>query len=420
MNKIFPAENKISRLAGLISGICTAIVHKRTPAGIRTEVSKDKLRRNLESIGRRLLGLPFYNTFPLSESAHRELKKVQNKPHVLHVICNMEIGGSQKIILDLFEHSSAEFRMNILTGRVPFNVSYPGLPVTVVNERAQLASYLRTERPELVHFHFWGLDDWMEAFLETAFSLKEEIGYRVIQNANNPIEAFHHPEVDYYVFVSEYAKSIQKADTHKDKSCVIYPGVDGSEFNYVATRKDRNSVGLVYRLTNDKIARDTIDLLVLLAQRNPNLIVHVIGDGPNLNHYIRTASRKKVRNQICFHGNIPYDQLSSIYESFNVYLAPVHHESYGVVVPYALFKGNPIVAYDVEAIPELVGVESRVPTGDVEGFLKKVDEFTRINDYSERFGEANREKAQRKFSLKAMLANYQDVYRKLLTDLQND
>src|SRR5688572_15569730 len=90
-----------------------------------------------------LLRDSLYTTFQTSPEARQHVLHTEGKPYVLHVICNMEIGGSQKIILDLFERLSDRYRMKILTGHIPFYVRYPDLPIAVLNTDSAIRDFLR-------------------------------------------------------------------------------------------------------------------------------------------------------------------------------------------------------------------------------------------------------------------------------------
>jgi glycosyltransferase involved in cell wall biosynthesis len=351
--------------------------------------------------------------FRLSPEARRHVLRNEGKPYVLHVICNMEIGGSQKIILDLFERLSDRYRMKILTGHIPFYVRYPDLPIAVLNTDSAIRDFLRHERPDIIHVHYWGLEEWMQLCLDTACALKQEIGFKILENSNNPIQVAYHELVDHYAHVSRFVLDLQTAPIHMGKQSVVYPGVDADEFTFAPTRRDALTAGMVYRLTDDKINADTIEILIRICKTVPGLLIYVIGDGPNLRHFIDRARSEQVRPNIVFTGFVPYERLNEYYEAFNVFLAPVHHESYGVVVPYAMFKGNPVVAFQVDAIEELLP-DPNLRVRTEEDFITTVSGVLQGTVATDEIVRHNRSHAERCFSLASALAAYDALYQDLL------
>jgi glycosyltransferase involved in cell wall biosynthesis len=326
----------------------------------------------------------------------------------------MEIGGSQKIILDLIERLSDRFEHRILTGLVPTYVTYEGYPLSVANTQPAISRLLEQFQPDVVHMHYWGMDDWMSQAVAEVKRFKRDRGTFFIQNSNNPIQVYFDEAIDSYVHVSRFVSQIQEKPIPEEKNTVIYPGVDPSEFGFCENRSDYRSIGMVYRLTDDKISRHTIEILIELVKRLPDRIVTIIGDGPNLAHFMRRTREANVRANFHFTGFVRYDQLSSLYEKFDVFLAPVYHESYGVVTPYAMFKGNPVVSYRTDAMPELLGDDSFLVERD--NINQIVECLKRLEDPETRQAAVrqNLDRAMKLFSLDSMLESYSRLYGKCL------
>jgi glycosyltransferase involved in cell wall biosynthesis len=411
MNNKFirPDENKFKLRERIYNAFQTSFEHYRCGNILKRRFLVRQFYKNVWLLIVQIVRVKPKVTFELTPNARHNILKDSNKPYVLHVICNMEIGGSQKIILDIFERMTSRFKMKILTGHIPFYVNYHDLPITMINTSAEITAYLKAEKPDIIHFHFWGLDAWMKIFLDIALALKEEIGYMIIENSNNPIQAVYHTAIDHYVHVSQFVINIQTEPIQSDKNSVIYPGVDMEEFKFKEFRNDLRTAGMVFRLTNDKINKDTIDLLIKICRKIPDILIYVIGDGPNLKYFIKRSIQASVRNNICFTGFVAYKDLSRYYEKFNVFLAPVHHESYGVVVPYAMFKGNPIVAYNVGAIEELLTKENII-VNDEQSFINSVVDIIHGNLDTTAIILRNRQIAESRFTLNSMIKKYQDLY----------
>ena len=77
--------------------------------------------------------------------------------------------------------------------------------------------------------------------------------------------------------------------------------------------------------------------------------------------------------------------------------------------------GIPVAAFDVGALPEIVGHdEVLVPSGDAHALADKVVESLDDRRLRLRLGAANRERAELTFSMGKMVAEYRTLYEELL------
>jgi glycosyltransferase involved in cell wall biosynthesis len=98
-----------------------------------------------------------------------------------------------------------------------------------------------------------------------------------------------------------------------------------------------------------------------------------------------------------------------------VFVAPPHTESFGHVVPLAMGMRIPVAGYDVGALPEILGEDGvLVPGGDARALAGRVVDLLDDRHYRLRLGAANRERAERLFSVGRMVAEYRMLYLELL------
>ena len=339
------------------------------------------------------------------------------RPEVLHVIPSLLLGGSQKVLFDLYQHLGSTYRMRILTGWLPHWGRYEGLDVSVCRDAEAMAANLKARPPDLIHLHFLGLERFTAAFLR-ALELAPEIQAPLVENINMPDPALVHPRVGHYVYVSEFARSIQPVRTGPD--AVIYPGVAAEEWPARGPRPSGEppTAGLVYRLATEKLAPDSIEPFLALARRMPEARCLIVGEGLYLPHYVRRTVEEKVRSQFHFAGRIPYRELPAWYERMDLFLAPVHSESYGVVVPYALFKGVPVLTYRVGALPEILG-EGDHFCANAEEMARRAEALLRDPPAAQRLAGAQHARAGRS-SIEAMVNSYASVYGSLLPPKKQD
>lgn len=335
-----------------------------------------------------------------------------DRPFVLHLIDSVGMGGSQKIIFDLLRGLGDRWDMEVVARDVDTRLHFGDAPLRVAASAAALEALGRGRRPDVVHVHYWGNARWLGAALEAI--LAGHPGAPVLMNMNSPAPMWEHPAVSHVAYVSEYLRAY--APTRRPSS-IVYPGVDVATYRPRAeVRRDERdeTVGLVYRLENDKLAADTIDVLIALARLRPRARIVIIGEGTHFEHFVRQTRVHGVRDRFHFAGLVSYEDLPAHYDRFTLFLAPVHTESYGLVVPYAMAKAIPVCGYRVGALEELIGHgEGLVETPQALAALA-----ARVLAEPERqaaLAAGSRERVSERFSLEAMLEGYGGLYTGLAT-----
>ena len=344
-----------------------------------------------------------------------------DRPRVLHAIGNFRTGGSARLIVDLIEGLGSEYEQKVLVREDPPVKGYEGIPIDVHPELSSsrpLQRLFARFRPHIVHVHY--LADYKRIdsnedyrWYIHVFDAAERAGTKVIENVNIPTEPYRSDAVERYVFVSDYVSSRFARDG--DPVSVVYPGSDLDFFRPPAgADRPRNTVGLVYRLEPDKLNEASFDPLVEVLRRRPDDQRACVGGGQLLPVYERKAAEAGVQDRVTFTGYVAYDDLPSWYARMNVFVAPVHNESFGHVSVLAMGMELPVAGYDVGALGEILGEPALLAPPEDSRAL--ADILTGLLDDPERIGElgaANRRRAEELFSVEAMV----DAYRKLYAEL---
>jgi glycosyltransferase involved in cell wall biosynthesis len=266
----------------------------------------------------------------------------------------------------------------------------------------------------LVHIHYLGHHktryserDWK--WYHHVFQATEIYGCKVIENINIPFEPYVSDSISCYVCVSNYVRD-EFAPVGR-RSATIYPGCDFSLF----TRRDPNvpddCIGMVYRLESDKLSDRSIDALIKVVQRKRDTKALIVGGGRYLNSYTEAVERAGVAGAFTFTGYVSYEELPALYDRMSLFVAPVHTESFGQVVPCAMLMKVPVVGYDVGALREILQDERLlVPAGNSDALADLIVEL--LNDREKRLaiGSSNRTRAQQLFSVEAMCSHYGALY----------
>jgi glycosyltransferase involved in cell wall biosynthesis len=344
-----------------------------------------------------------------------------DRPRILHVIGNFYTGGSPRLIVDLVERLGEGFTQSVLTRDVSSPPAYNGVDLDVqpwlLHPEDAMDALSRTQ-PDLVHVHHigmrfsrLGLGDW--DWFATIFEALEQLDRPVIENVNVPIAPHVSTAVSRYIFVSDYAR--ERFGYPELPSATIYPGSDVEMFRRDGAGVPDDCVGMVYRLDGDKLDQHAIDVFVNVVKKRPRSRALVVGGGPLLSHYRATLAAAGIEDAVSLPGYVAYEDLRAFYERMSVFIAPVHHESFGHVVPLAMSMGIPVAAYGVGALPEILEDTSVLaPPADAEALADIVCGLLDDSDRRSALGASNRRRCVEKFSVEAMADRYADLYQELL------
>ena len=349
---------------------------------------------------------------PVYRVEPRQRRALASRPRVLHAIANSWVGGSTQIIVDLHNHLGHRFEMKVVTSSLPVHGSHKGVSIDVVrrpNCHRLVRSIFRRFQPHILHVHYWG--DVDEPWYKTIFEVAAEFGCPILQNINTPVAPFAGVRVDHNVFVSH---SVHDQFGSAVPASVIHPGIELDRFAPAAAIDPHafDSIGMIYRLENDKLDKEAIELFIEIAKRRPKTRIVIVGDGSLFAHFRSRVEQEGRLSQFEFTGYVPYDELPAQFARFRTFVAPVRQESFGQVVPFAMCAGLAVAGYNVGAIPEILGGTETLGASLAE--TAKI--VTVLLDDPKRIaalGERNRALALERFSVEDMAIRYFRLYRDL-------
>ena len=109
------------------------------------------------------------------------------------------------------------------------------------------------------------------------------------------------------------------------------------------------------------------------------------------------------------------DDTDSFFSAIDIFVSPSHSESFGLAILEAMAHGKPIVATATDGARELFGRKAElVEIGDPVALAKSIGEFLADESSCANCGEQNRKIAGEKFSLKRMIDETEELYRRIL------
>lgn len=333
---------------------------------------------------------------------------------VLHAIANFCLGGSSRLVVDLMEKLGNDYAHSVLTRHVPDPPAYTNLDIQVISHPASsrpIRDVLMRYKPGFVHIHYWGDCD-LDWYIQV-FEACEQLSIPVLQNVNTPVAPFQSTSIRSNVYVSEYVRSTFGPDD--DLATVIHPGSNFDHF----TSDEPNShaedcIGMVYRLENDKLNEDSIEVFIEVAQRRPSTRCLIVGDGELMEPFRISVERAGVAGNFAFSGYVKYEELPNYYKQMTLFVAPVWKESFGQVTPFAMNMGIPVVGYAVGALPDIINDPTLMADyGDIAKLTQIIIDLLDDHERRARIGKRNQERAKQSYSLEAMIASYSSVYQSL-------
>ena len=344
---------------------------------------------------------------PYKAKIHRSANA--QRPKVIHAIGNLMIGGSTRLVVDLIEQLGHKYEQKVITNFVPSPPCYTGFPYydfTGLHSVESLAEFLQGEKPEILHIHYWG-----EPWYTKIFKAAEKCSCTIIENINTPTPPFVADNIQQYVYVSRYAMNY--APAVEEKALVIYPGTDFYMFQRDAAPIPEDTIGMVYRLEEDKLREDSIQLFIDVVKKRPQTRVYIIGGGTLFDSYRNQVADQGVSENFIFTGYISYERLPDYYRKLSLFVAPVWCESFGQVSTFAMGMKIPVVGYDIGALSEILGSNDCLGKDPAELSSIIID---LLNDRQKRLrlGAANYARAKDLFSVENMIKSYDLLYSKLL------
>ncbi len=169
-------------------------------------------------------------------------------------------------------------------------------------------------------------------------------------------------------------------------------------------------VGIVGRVAPVKGIATALAALAL-PEAPRDLILHVVGDGPERPSLEREAARLGLADRVLFHGfrRDARDWLAHL----DALLMPSRHEGLPLALLEAMALGTPVVASRVGGLAEVLRDGETgllVPPGDPAALLAAWRRLAADPALARRIGDAARDEQRRRYSIDRVVADYADLY----------
>ncbi len=206
--------------------------------------------------------------------------------------------------------------------------------------------------------------------------------------------------------VSQFTAKLVQTELGLDRKIrVIYNGIDEAVF--VPTSKPANQKNIKVLFSGNLSSRKGAQwLLPILNKLNPNISIYYTSG-------LRNVKALPAHPRLVNLGRVDYADMPALYRSADILLFPTVREGFGLAAAEAMACGLPVVATDCSALPELVDGEKGgflCGLGDIDDFAEKINLLAGNATLRREMGDYNREKVERLFTLKRMVAEYKALF----------
>lgn len=285
-------------------------------------------------------------------------------------------------------------------------------PVNLLKSGVRFRKLVRQFQPEIVHCHM------ITAMMLTRF-LRAGLGYRSVSHVQNVYlpEAKWMGLADAVICVSSsVARDMEARGVPKRKLYVALNTTVGSPRlpsldEVVPASLCRPAIVTVGGMYRRKGISELIAAFEKIGERFPEAHLYLVGDGPDRNLFEQQAGETAVKSRIHFEGY--QDNPKAYLKAAEVFVLASHRESCPLVISDAQEAGCPIVATDVDGIPEQLEegrIGMLVPAGNSEALAEALRKL--LTDASERgrLSRLGREHAE-SYGVAEMDTLIEDAYR---------
>lgn len=179
---------------------------------------------------------------------------------------------------------------------------------------------------------------------------------------------------------------------------------------------NKNDIVLLFvgRIAEEKSIDVLIKSHVNICKKYKNIKLLIVGDGPNLEDYIKLSKELKIEDKVIFTGKVPWRDINKYYCLSNIFVTASHTETQGLTLIEAMAASLPVVALNDESFKNVV-------IDDLNGYLfndskeyeKYIIELIKNKEKRKKLGEQARINSET-YSSKYYAERVLDVYYKAI------
>ena len=360
------------------------------------------------------------------------------KIHIAHIINSFEMGGLEKLLvyfLKELDHNRFKSSVIGLENIGDLKSSFESLKVSVfaLQKRKgtdlslikKISQIIKEQNIHLIHTHnlgshFYGsLAAIMSGLkprvhsqhgIETHFGIKEYLKHQYLNNKN-----------DYFICVSKGVENfVRNKWRPRCNLLTIHNGISSSFKNIQITQNVRAQIGIpknskvighVGRLSEVKDQSTLINAFHLLLQKDNNVSLIIIGDGPLKTTLEAIANDLGIGEKVYFLGF--RNDIRDILNILDVFVLSSLYEGISVALLEAMITSIPVVVTEVGGNIEIIKHQINglvVPPKNPLELAEAIKKILIDKNLSFSLAKTAHETVESKFSMKAMVDSYGEIY----------
>jgi len=286
----------------------------------------------------------------------------------------------------------------------------------------QLRSWLRSERPDLVHCHSRRGADILGGRAAKMADVPAVLSRRVDNRESRFFGKLRYSPFEKLIAISDnIAEVLRDSGVHGHRIETIRSAVDSAALARPVSRKqwlhdfdlrDEQVIGVIAaQFIERKGHRFVLDVMPELCRAQPNFRLVLFGKGP-LESDLRTrAAELGIVEQVRFAGF--RDDLDDLLGCADLLIHPALQEGLGVVMLKAAAAGLPVVAFDVAGAKEAVVAGQTgllVPAEDRASLLQAMTKLVENRPQRKNLGNAGQVRMRESFSIDEMVDRHISLY----------
>ena len=371
-------------------------------------------------------------------------------PLICHIIYRLAVGGLENGLVNLLNNlPTGSYRHAIIcvTGATDFRkrIRNPDIDIYEIRKRLgkDIAAYgrmwrvLKRLKPKIVHTrNLPALDMIAPAVLAGVRRfVHSEHGLDIIEIEGknfryNWLRRLSRILVDRYITVSNDLNRWLRHEIGVPEARIvtIYNGVDTDRFRPDGPGRGilpesfapegSIVIGTVGRLDPLKNQLGLVEAFLHVLERRPALRgilrLVIVGDGDQRGEIETALAAGNARDLAWLPGY--RDDTPNLYRSFDIFVLPSRREGISNTLLEAMASGRPVIAAQVGGNPEIVpeGIAGQLVPPDPQGLATAILNYIDDPELRRAHGDGGRTHTLRNFSLRAMVQNYDRVYRELI------
>jgi len=370
------------------------------------------------------------------------MNKAKDKINILHLISSFEVGGAEKLLIDLLKNaiapSGVHYTVVVMNDKVDEELKKEllatGVNVYFLNRKEghkhpkyilKLLSIIKSDKIDIIHSHNYGSKNW--SMLCKVFNSRLKLVHTVhdtniFKNLSKLNVFFQQKFIDKNIAISK-AVSNECSQYDINKVVQIYNGINLK--NFTVDRKCSHADCLfkiinISRIVHPKKGQDIlIKALKVCKDKGLKFKCDFVGGGYNqskesFEYLKKLVEELTLEDEITFLGN--RTDINELLSQSDLFILPSRYEGLGLVVLEAMAAKIPLIVSNIDGPAELVTNDETGLLFENENHFDLAEKILYLYDNKEKMDEMvqNAHKFVRNFDISVMCEKYSEVYNELI------